>query len=122
MALYADIAETIGVGVGGIDEAKLGGAVGRPQSVYWYTDPPPSIPELAACTAYTIAKNHPFGDGNKRTSLAAMDMFLILNGWFLIPDGILIAEKIEAVVANEITEAEFTQWVVENSAEFEQED
>lgn len=116
LALYADIAETIGVGISGIDETKLGGAVGRPLSVYMYADPSPSIPELAACTGYTIAKNHPFGDGNKRTSLAAMDLFLILNGWFLMPDGIAIAKKIEAVVANEITEAEFTGWVVANAS------
>ena len=115
LALYADIAQTIGVGIGGIDESKLGGAIGRPCSVYDYSDPRPGIAELAACTAYTIAKAHAFGDGNKRTALASMDLFLEQNGWELAADGMAIAKQIEAAVANEITEEQFTVWVVEHA-------
>lgn len=119
MAIYADIAETIGVGISGVDETKLGGAIGRPQSLYHYGEPPPTIAELAACLAYTLAKNHPFGDGNKRTALAALDVFLEQNSWTLWADGIVLAQKIEAAVANEISEADFTAWVVSRASPFD---
>lgn len=37
----------------------------------------------SAAVAYGIAKNHPFIDGNKPTSLVAARTFLILNGFEL---------------------------------------
>ncbi|MEI7616015.1 MAG: type II toxin-antitoxin system death-on-curing family toxin [Actinomycetota bacterium] len=40
----------------------------------------PSIEEKAARQAYGIIRNHPFLDGNKRTGLFVMLIFLELNG------------------------------------------
>ena len=37
------------------------------------------LPGLAAAYGYCIARNHPFADGNKRTSLLAIYTFLGLN-------------------------------------------
>ena len=39
--------------------------------------------EMAAAYLYHIAMNHPFIDGNKRTALAAADVFLRLNDFVL---------------------------------------
>ncbi len=36
--------------------------------------------EMAAALLYGICRNHPFVDGNKRTSVAAALVFLALNG------------------------------------------
>lgn len=52
----------------------------RPPNVLAYAQPPPDLPALAAAYAYGIARNHPFVDGNKRTSLVAARTFLLLNG------------------------------------------
>lgn len=41
---------------------------------------------LAATLAHKVMKNHPFPDGNKRTSLLAADAFLAINGFKLQPD------------------------------------
>jgi len=38
---------------------------------------------FAAAYAFGISKNHPFMDGNKRTSLVAMETFLRINGFEL---------------------------------------
>ena len=35
---------------------------------------------------YSLALNHPFLDGNKRVAHAAMEVFLILNGFEIIAD------------------------------------
>ncbi len=40
----------------------------------------PDLYEMAAAYAYHLIKNHPFVDGNKRTGIAAMIVFLKLNG------------------------------------------
>jgi death-on-curing protein len=42
-----------------------------------------AIPSLAAAYGYGIVKNHPFVDGNKRTSYVMMRTFLKLNGYDL---------------------------------------
>lgn len=41
----------------------------------------PTLVEKAAALAYSLNKNHGFADGNKRVSHAAMEMFLIRNGY-----------------------------------------
>jgi len=40
----------------------------------------PSVDEQAAAYLFYLVKNHPFVDGNKRTGLATMLVFLGLNG------------------------------------------
>lgn len=40
----------------------------------------PSLEEKAARLAFSIVKNHPFVDGNKRTGLFVILVFLELNG------------------------------------------
>jgi len=43
----------------------------------------PSIHEKAARLLFGIANNHAFIDGNKRTAVHAMEMFLQINGYVL---------------------------------------
>ncbi len=37
------------------------------------------IPTMAAAYLFHVCRNHPFLDGNKRTALAAAEVFLLLN-------------------------------------------
>ena len=41
----------------------------------------PTLFEKAAALAYSLIMNHPFTDGNKRAAHAAMEIFLLLNGY-----------------------------------------
>ena len=43
----------------------------------------PDVMEKAARMAYTICKNHPFIDGNKRTAITSMLVILRMNDIFL---------------------------------------
>jgi death-on-curing protein len=45
----------------------------------------PSLGEKAAL-GFSLVCNHPFVDGNKRVGHAAMETFLVLNGWELAAD------------------------------------
>jgi death-on-curing protein len=60
------------------DPSALEAALFRPQTGY-YKD----IVMEAAALFESLAINHPFVDGNKRTAFAAADVFLRINGWQL---------------------------------------
>lgn len=60
------------------DPGALEAALFRPQTGY-YDD----IVMEAAALLESLAINHPFVDGNKRTAFAAADVFLRINGWRL---------------------------------------
>tara|TARA_R110000868_G_scaffold57591_7_gene177876 strand:+ start:5635 stop:6015 length:381 start_codon:yes stop_codon:yes gene_type:complete len=57
------------------DPGQLDAALHRPQSGYYY-----DVIEEAAALWESLSQNHPFIDGNKRTALNAMHVFLGLNG------------------------------------------
>ena len=66
-------------GVAGVrDMALLESALARPAQLAAYGDP--DVFDLAAAYAFGIAKNHPFVDGNKRTSYVVCMLFLRLHG------------------------------------------
>jgi death-on-curing protein len=74
-----------------------------------------SIEELAARMAVGIAKGHSFVDGNKRTACVVSLMFLQLNGVEIsVPDDEL-ARIFESVAEGKTSEADLTQWFVENT-------
>lgn len=61
------------------DEGLLDSALARPKNRYAYADQSPDLAMLAASNAYGLSSNHPFVDGNKRTSLVVCRTFLALN-------------------------------------------
>ncbi len=71
----------------------------------------PTIVEKAAALGFSMIKNHPFVDGNKRTGHAAMETFLVLNG-FEIEATVDEQEKIILQVASgELGRDDFTDWL-----------
>ena len=91
------------------DMGLLESALFRPQNQFAYGDP--NIFELAAAYSYGIANNHPFIDGNKRTSYIVMRTFLKLNGYDLRAT---VTEKYETwirLVNNQLSEAELAAWI-----------
>lgn len=56
-------------------------AVGRPQMSVAFQDAYKTVFDKAAALFHSIINNHPFLDGNKRTSLFSAVLFLEYNGW-----------------------------------------
>lgn len=77
-AIHDQLIEEFGGRPGVLDQGRLEAAVFRPQTGY-YLD----LGEQAAALMESLANNNPFVDGNKRTSFAAADTFLRLNGFYL---------------------------------------
>ncbi len=90
LAMHADQSERYG-GSPGVRDQGLLAALYRPQTGY-YAD----LLEEAAALWESLAQNHSFVDGNKRTAFAAMYTFLAINGLYLTAD----AEKTYLFVDN----------------------
>jgi death-on-curing protein len=95
------------------DEGLLESALGRPQNLVAYGQP--TLFELAASYAFGLAKNHPFIDGNKRTAFVTAVLFLELNGQVFQAGEVDAAVRTLALAAGEMSEAEFAEWLKENS-------
>jgi len=68
-------------GIYGIrDESLLESAMYAPFAEYSGVKAFPSVIEKVARLALGIVKNHPFIDGNKRTGIMSMQLFLYVNG------------------------------------------
>jgi death-on-curing protein len=53
----------------------------QPRMTFEGKDLYPNITDKAAILGYSLIKNHPFSDGNKRIGHASMEVFLLLNGF-----------------------------------------
>ncbi|MDA9446622.1 death-on-curing protein [Bradyrhizobium sp. CCBAU 11430] len=90
----------------------LESALDRPRNKWSYESA--DLPELAAAYAFGIARNHPFVDGNKRTSLLALYTFLGVNGIeFVVPEA-EAAAIILSLAAGEVSEENLTRWIRDN--------
>jgi death-on-curing protein len=100
-------------GSAGLRDANLlESALDRPRNKWAYESV--GLAELAAAYAYGIAKNHPFVDGNKRTSLLCIYTFLGLNDVDLIAPEPDAAAIILSLAAGEVIEENLARWVSDN--------
>lgn len=90
----------------------LESALDRPRNKWAYEQA--ELPELAAAYGFGIAMNHPFVDGNKRTSLLAIYTFLGMNSVdFLVPEADA-ATMIMSLAAGEVSEESLARWIRDN--------
>ena len=99
------------------DMGALESSLAQPQMTFDNQELYPSVPEKAASLGFSIIQNHPFIDGNKRTGHAAMEIFLVLNGyeidWPIDEQEVTILQ----VASGNLNRAAFTDWVNESIVE-----
>ena len=101
------------------DENLLASAVNTPFQTFMGNDLYPSLYDKAAQLCYGIANNHPFTDGNKRTALHSMYVYLIINGFDITATQQDIENMIIDVAAGNMTNVELTQWLRENTVKID---
>ena len=101
------------------DESLLISAVNAPFQTFMGNDLYPSIYDKAAQLCYGIANNHPFTDGNKRTALHSMYVYLIINGFDITATQQDVENMIIDVAAGNMTNTELAQWLRENTVEID---
>jgi death-on-curing protein len=93
------------------DQGLLESAVAQPRARFGGKDLYPDIADKAAALAFSLVRNHPFVDGNKRTGYAAMMMFLSRNGYTIVAP---IDERewiFVSLAAGELEREELLAWV-----------
>lgn len=65
------------------DHSLLDSAVQRPRQSVFGEDAYPTLFEKASAMMASLAKNHSFHNGNKRTAYASTKAFLLINGYHL---------------------------------------
>lgn len=96
------------------DRGLLESALDRPRNQFAHGEA--SLTRLAASYAFGISRNHPFLDGNKRTSLVVAELFLELNGYALTADDTQCVTTFLQLAAGELTEDQLSDWIAANSA------
>ncbi len=91
------------------DLGLLESALARPQNKFAYDET--GLAALAAAYGFGIARNHPFIDGNKRTALASLIVFLNLNKLDLDASQEAATAIILGLAAGEIGEDVLARWV-----------
>ncbi|MEH1929602.1 type II toxin-antitoxin system death-on-curing family toxin [Nostoc sp.] len=111
LELYHHIVEQSGGSAGISNMGGLESAIAQPQMTFAGEELYPTIVEKASALGFSLIKNHPFIDGNKRIGHAAMEVFLVLNG-FEINAALDEQEQVILQVASgELGRDEFTEWL-----------
>ena len=99
-------------GAAGIRElGALESALAQPRASFGGEDLYRGVIEKAAALGFSLVMGHPFLDGNKRTGHAAMETFLVLNGYEVSAP---VAEQERVMLqlaAGELSRDNFVKWV-----------
>ncbi|MDL1901268.1 type II toxin-antitoxin system death-on-curing family toxin [Anaerolineae bacterium CFX9] len=89
----------------------LDAAVQRPAASAFGEDAYPTLNEKAAALLHSLARNHPFTDGNKRTSAVAAIFMLEVNGSRVIWDQAEALDRIIATAENRLDVRSLAAWL-----------
>ena len=111
LVIYREVMHQSGGTVGIRDLAALESAIAQPRMTFGGDDLYPTIIEKAAALGFSLIQNHPFVDGNKRTGHAAMETFLVLNGYEIEASVEEQVEVILQIAAGQLKRETFTNWL-----------
>jgi death-on-curing protein len=111
LLLHQKLIAQIGGSEGIHDRKALESCVAQPRASYGGEDLYPTVAEKAAALGFSLIKNHPFVDGNKRTAHAAMETFLVLNGHEIDAPVDEQAHVVLQVAASALDRDDFIAWL-----------
>ncbi len=117
MALHRRIIETSGGSAGVRDHSGLESAIAQPRMTFGGQDLYPTVEEKAAALCFSVIRNHPFLDGNKRVGHAAMEVFLIFNGYRIDATVDIQEQIILGVASGEVSREQLVEWLREHICE-----
>ena len=103
-------------GAGGLrDLGAIASALAQPQMTFGGQDLYPTIEAKATAICFSLVMNHPFVDGNKRVGHAAMETFLVLNGFELQAKVDEAEQVILRLAAGHLTRDELLGWITSHA-------
>lgn len=111
VVLHRRLIEQSGGSHGLRDLGALESAVAQPRMTFGGDDLYPTLTAKSVALGFSLIKNHPFVDGNKRVGHLSMEMMLVLNGQE-IDAGVDDSERIIlGVAAGAVDRAELLDWI-----------
>jgi len=111
LTLHERMLQRTGGASGVRDLGALESAVAQPRMTFGGEDLYPDLVAKATALAYSLILNHPFVDGNKRVGHAALETFLVLNGYELDASLDEAESSVLAVAAGAASRQELESWV-----------
>ena len=96
------------------DLRGLESALAQPRMTFEGRELYPTLAEKAGALAFSLIRNHPFVDGNKRVGHAALETFLILNDYRLAAPLDEQERVILEVAAGTMDRVAFVAWLQEH--------
>ena len=93
------------------DLGLIESAVNAPFQTFGGIDLYPTIFDKAAQLAYCLTQNHGFIDGNKRSAIHSMMVYLLLNGFDLTADEDEIFNVSMSLAEGKISSKELAEWL-----------
>ena len=111
LELHRQIINQSGGAMGILNLGGLESALAQPRMTFAGSDLYPTIADKAAALGYSLIQNHPFIDGNKQTGHAAMEVFLVLNGFEIQAPLSEQEQMILQVASGDMALNRFTAWL-----------
>ena len=111
LELHRRLIEQSGGAAGLRDVGMLESALAQPLMTFGSNELYPTIIDKASALGFSLIKNHPFVDGNKRIGHAAMEIFLVLNGHEIDAPVDEQEQIILRLASGELRREEFAGWL-----------
>ncbi len=115
LLMHARLIQRTGGSVGVRDMGLLQSALARPRATFEGQDLYPGLWNKAAALMESLIKNHPFVDGNKRSALTAVGLFLELNGYALTAGNEEVLEFTQRAAVGEVDLESMAAWLEAHS-------
>jgi death on curing protein len=117
ISLHATVVAQSGGSFGLRDQGALESAIAQPEMTFDGDDLYPTIAEKAGALGHSLIQNHPFVDGNKRVGHAAMEVFLVLNGYEITASVDEQEQMVLSVASGQKSRAAFSEWLKQHLIE-----
>jgi death-on-curing protein len=111
LELHERVIASTGGSAGVRDLGGLESAISQPRATFGGEDLYPDLIAKAAALCFSLVMNHPMVDGNKRVGHAAMETFLVLNGFEIECTVDEQEQTILALAAGNLDREKFVTWV-----------
>jgi death-on-curing protein len=111
VSLEGFVVELETIGFHGRDLGLVHSALERPATTLMGADAYATIDAKAAAQTESLARNHPFMDGNKRSAWIALNHFLRINGYLLFATQDDAFTYIQSVATGQFTLDESAAWI-----------
>ena len=109
--LHRRIIEQSGGAVGVRELGGVESAVAQPQMTFGGEELYPAIESKATALCFSLVMNHPFVDGNKPIGHAAMETFLVMNGFEIVANVDDAETIILTLAAGDLSREELLEWI-----------